>query len=471
MSISNVPPALSPVSSTTSFQTLPSTAMVNSGNSTTGNSNTVTSTTNSVSTSPHSYSLDRYHEPSSAEKFKRAKNMSLPPISSFDNLIRAAEKQYALGNDSNSNNNGNNAIGNGGAIFRVGTPIGNSINHSLSRTNMLSYQLSTTGQRESRGNNVVTQSSNSSISQRPFVSSSTHVNDSRSTSNRSSSLLVSSPTDSIVSTATTTTTSGSVTVATPSVSEYRLSGPPQVISSSAIANTSNAQSDISLVSIIEKKIDTNNDVTSTRKHRKKVLKPRKKKQCPLCLNYYANLSTHKSTHLTPEDRPHRCPVCERGFARNNDLIRHRKRHWKDELMSEMSPATSNINNESVDSKNNSDSIVTNSKQSQLRSLHQIKGTFKCPYNSTLIKLDMEIYPYKNRHLAFETSNCHQTGVFSRCDTYKNHLKALHFEYPPGTKKKERSIVPGKCKHCGAKFENVDTWLNSHVGKDCGYAYH
>lgn len=181
----------------------------------------------------------------------------------------------------------------------------------------------------------------------------------------------------------------------------------------------------------------------------KINKPRRKKQCPICLNYYANLSTHKSTHLTPEDRPHRCSICNRGFARNNDLIRHQKRHWKE--------------NNQIDS--------SMSEHDKLMTLHKIKGTFKCPFNSTLIQLDMEMYPYKSRPLMFETSNCHQTGIFSRCDTYKNHLRALHFEYPPGTKKKDRNSTPGRCRNCGAKFNNVDEWLNNHVGETCGYFYH
>ncbi|CAL9733750.1 hypothetical protein MOSE0_C02278 [Monosporozyma servazzii] len=185
----------------------------------------------------------------------------------------------------------------------------------------------------------------------------------------------------------------------------------------------------------------------------KIAKPRRKKQCPICFNYYANLSTHKSTHLTPEDRPHRCSVCNRGFARNNDLIRHQKRHWKEDN------TTNNNNNNNL---SDHDKLIT---------LHKIKGTFKCPFNSTLIQLDMEIYPYKSRPLQFETSNCHQTGIFSRCDTYKNHLRALHFEYPPGTKKRDRSLTPGRCRNCGSKFLNVDQWLNTHIGGECGYSYH
>ncbi|CUS20295.1 LAQU0S01e03400g1_1 [Lachancea quebecensis] len=225
-------------------------------------------------------------------------------------------------------------------------------------------------------------------------------------------------------------------------------------------------------------------------------KPRRKKQCPVCHNFYANLSTHKSSHMLPEHKPHKCPVCARGFTRNNDLLRHRKRHWKDEIIGAgpgiggaareveataaaaaaaagLSPGASSASSGSAALADASDRPAGEalSPQQQLRSLHQIKGTFHCPYKSALIALDMETYPGKQRELVFETSECHQTGVFSRCDTFKNHLKALHFEYPPGTKKKDRSSVAGRCKQCGRHFANVGEWLNAHVGKDCGYVYH
>lgn len=186
----------------------------------------------------------------------------------------------------------------------------------------------------------------------------------------------------------------------------------------------------------------------------KVSKTRKKKQCPICYQYFANLSTHKSTHLSPESRPHKCSVCERGFARSNDLLRHKKRHWKDNI---------NINCSITENKFTS--------LDQLKNLHFIKGTYKCPFNSNLISLDMNLYPLKKQKLSFDTSNCHSTGLFSRCDTFKNHLKALHFQYPPGTKKKDRINSDGKCKHCGERFQNVDIWLNTHAGKTCGYEYH
>lgn len=109
---------------------------------------------------------------------------------------------------------------------------------------------------------------------------------------------------------------------------------------------------------------------------------------------------------------------------------------------------------------------------QLVSLYSSPTCYKCPYNTILVKLDLEFYPHKaTRDLPYNTTSCHTTGVFSRCDTYKNHLRALHFTYPPGTRKKDRRIVPGKCKHCGKPFANVDMWLRDHVGKECGYNYH
>lgn len=158
----------------------------------------------------------------------------------------------------------------------------------------------------------------------------------------------------------------------------------------------------------------------------KISKPqRKKKECPECHLFFSNLSTHKSIHLTPENRPYLCKICGRGFARSNDLFRHNKRHWKE----------------------------TGSSQ----------GAFKCPFSTML-------YSNATGVKVMETP-CHPTGIFSRCDTYKNHLKALHFEYPPGTKKKNRMDVGGNCKKCGRFFENVEVWLNSHVeNNECGWHF-
>lgn len=138
------------------------------------------------------------------------------------------------------------------------------------------------------------------------------------------------------------------------------------------------------------------------------LKLRKKRQCTECKLYFLNLATHKSTHLKPTNRPHVCKYCSRGFARPNDLFRHIKCHWKE--------------------------------------LGNNKGNFNCPFK--------------------EGNMCsHSTGVFTRSDTLKNHLRALHYAYPQGTAKQNRSSAKGgSCRQCGEDFETVDAWLSQHVEK-------
>ncbi|KAK9494582.1 hypothetical protein V1508DRAFT_366987 [Lipomyces doorenjongii] len=126
----------------------------------------------------------------------------------------------------------------------------------------------------------------------------------------------------------------------------------------------------------------------------------RKQQCPECNGWYSNLSAHCSTHLSYASRPHSCTVCGRGFSRPNDLLRHQKSHQGD-------------------------------------------APFCCPYHAV-------------------DRRCHPSGGFSRCDTYKNHLKSMHFDYPVGTKKKDRQGAGGKCRACLMEFENVDEWISAHV---------
>ncbi|KAK9324853.1 hypothetical protein V1517DRAFT_315871 [Lipomyces orientalis] len=126
----------------------------------------------------------------------------------------------------------------------------------------------------------------------------------------------------------------------------------------------------------------------------------RKQQCLECNGWYSNLAAHCATHLSYASRPHSCTVCGRGFSRPNDLLRHQKSHQGD-------------------------------------------APFCCPFHAA-------------------DPRCHPSGGFSRCDTYKNHLKAMHFEYPAGTKKKERQGAGGKCKACLMEFENVDDWISAHV---------
>lgn len=126
----------------------------------------------------------------------------------------------------------------------------------------------------------------------------------------------------------------------------------------------------------------------------------RKQQCPECLGWYSNLAAHRAIHMEYSSRPHTCKICGRGFSRPNDLLRHQKAHQGD-------------------------------------------SPFACPFYSA-------------------DPRCHSTGGFSRCDTYKNHLKSMHFDYPVGTKKKERNGAGGKCKGCLREFENADEWVTNHV---------
>lgn len=60
------------------------------------------------------------------------------------------------------------------------------------------------------------------------------------------------------------------------------------------------------------------------------------------------------------------------------------------------------------------------------------------------------------------SRCHQTGGFSRRDTFKTHLKARHFRYPPGVKSNKRTGMMGWCGICGEKFLNNEIWVERHI---------
>lgn len=60
------------------------------------------------------------------------------------------------------------------------------------------------------------------------------------------------------------------------------------------------------------------------------------------------------------------------------------------------------------------------------------------------------------------TKCHPTGGFSRKDTYKTHLKALHFIYPPRTKSSERGTQGGRCAGCFQYFESNADWFKYHI---------
>ncbi|GMM36262.1 Stp4 protein [Saccharomycopsis crataegensis] len=167
---------------------------------------------------------------------------------------------------------------------------------------------------------------------------------------------------------------------------------------------------------------------------------RKKRPCPICNKLVSNLATHKSTHISQDEKPHVCSTCGRGFSRLNDLGRHERRHLKLEFETGNSNATDAESDESLSACHHSSSTA--------------KCTiFKCPYWSSSNKPSNPRQP---------SPHCHATGLFSRCDTFKNHLKALHFQYPPGTLKRDRARVGGICKGCNTHWPSVDQWLDNHV---------
>lgn len=73
---------------------------------------------------------------------------------------------------------------------------------------------------------------------------------------------------------------------------------------------------------------------------------------------------------------------------------------------------------------------------------------------------------KAYHCPFHDSNssnkCHATGGFSRRDTFKTHLKARHFKYPPGVKSSNRTGMIGWCGICGERSINNEIWVERHI---------
>ncbi|RKP30462.1 hypothetical protein METBISCDRAFT_23280 [Metschnikowia bicuspidata] len=106
--------------------------------------------------------------------------------------------------------------------------------------------------------------------------------------------------------------------------------------------------------------------------------------------------------------------------------------------------------------------------------------FRCPHCES----EFRVRSYLTRHLRKHTNamayvcpfyqdddepcgekagaKCHPTGGFSRKDTFKTHLRALHFIYPPRTRSKERSTLGGRCAGCFQYFHNNTVWLQNHI---------
>ncbi|CCH43791.1 Zinc finger and SCAN domain-containing protein 20 [Wickerhamomyces ciferrii] len=115
--------------------------------------------------------------------------------------------------------------------------------------------------------------------------------------------------------------------------------------------------------------------------------------------------TTKTSISKPLLTYHKCPFCQRQFKNKSYLSRHLKKH---------------------------DSIKD----------------FKCPFFNE------------------SSSKCHHlNGEFSRKDTFKAHLKSIHFIYPIGVAKNERNSSTGRCAGCFKEFENNNIWLSEHIETD------
>ncbi|KAG0666420.1 species-specific tRNA processing [Maudiozyma exigua] len=79
--------------------------------------------------------------------------------------------------------------------------------------------------------------------------------------------------------------------------------------------------------------------------------------------------------------------------------------------------------------------------------HAIEKAYKCPF----FKKD-----------APPELRCHNSGGFSRRDTYKTHLKSRHLLYPKGVKPQDRNKSSGHCGQCGEFFNNIENWVEQHI---------
>ena len=126
--------------------------------------------------------------------------------------------------------------------------------------------------------------------------------------------------------------------------------------------------------------------------------------------------------------------------------------------------------------------VTLCEQGETKKMKKKKSNvrFQCPHCNASFKVKSYLTRHVKKHSSSKAFNCpfygkflegslgsikcHSTGGFSRRDTYKTHLKALHFIYPPGTKSTERNFTAGRCAGCLGYFEDNNKWLLNHIEK-------
>ena len=84
--------------------------------------------------------------------------------------------------------------------------------------------------------------------------------------------------------------------------------------------------------------------------------------------------------------------------------------------------------------------------------HAIQKAYHCPFFNCSTPPDLR---------------CHNSGGFSRRDTYKTHLKARHVLYSKGVKPQDRNKSSGHCAQCGEYFSAIENFVENHIESgDC-----
>ncbi|CUS20920.1 LAQU0S02e01398g1_1 [Lachancea quebecensis] len=97
--------------------------------------------------------------------------------------------------------------------------------------------------------------------------------------------------------------------------------------------------------------------------------------------------------------------------------------------------------------------------------------FQCAFCPSSFKVKGYLTRHMKKHLVTKDfqcpfwsgdCRCHASGEFSRKDTYKTHLKSVHFVYPVGVAKSQRGQSKGRCAACYQEFGSNMEWLLRHV---------
>lgn len=102
---------------------------------------------------------------------------------------------------------------------------------------------------------------------------------------------------------------------------------------------------------------------------------------------------------------------------------------------------------------------------------QSESLFQCPHCPSNFKVKGYLTRHLKKHAIkkeyvcpFWSANrkCHTTGEFSRRDTFRAHLRSIHFVYPVGTLRSRRNLSNGCCAACYKEFSSNNEWMKTHI---------